>query len=615
MQSVHKGHPTSQAPLRTFVIDKPAPDPVVPDDAGRALSAAPLLPSAFDRLQTSVGLGYVQGADWGAQWLASGAYGGRQVALDTLFTHGREGTRLDRGTFTLADPDAGWRIDAGDVFSLLSGASRGARATWRARGDRRPSLAWYGSRPGVTPRPSVVAYRDQIRFASQTLLDAEIASDKSALAATEWTFPHFSFAASWRDQRSPVRAIDRSLFAEVPVARGFAVGGSVVRSDVAGERGTWRSIFLRVPVSRWMRLTFERTFSESANITQALSAVSANVAAGRLQTFYRQHWGETTMNLAGVPESIERQQIQSMAAYNAGTRVQLTLQMATGWSPHGAAQHWEELQTSVRLTNHSTLQVVTAVPDFGNPERLRARFVQQLPRAFAVEAEFGRLSAFQSIPGELDRSRGRVMVSRTFDIATPSRGGRIDGSVVDHAGRPVAGARVLLGAYAGVSDADGHYTFLHLPRGTYELSLDTAFLPAAFAWDGRRQTLVVTPTSRSTASLLVAPLNAVHGRVYVDRNSNKQFDTGEGVEGIVVLLDDRAVATSADGAYSFYNVWPGAHLVHLDTARLPATFQPAAGVERPITLGDDAPVTGVEFPLTVIGKPIQWRGIGGGGRE
>src|SRR6186713_2170499 len=87
-------------PLRTFVIEKPA----------------------ADRLQTSVGLGYVQGADWGAQWLAAGAYGGRQIALDTLFTHGREGTRLDRGTFTLADPDAGWRFDAGDVFSSLSGA-------------------------------------------------------------------------------------------------------------------------------------------------------------------------------------------------------------------------------------------------------------------------------------------------------------------------------------------------------------------------------------------------------------------------------------------------------------------------------------------------------------
>jgi hypothetical protein len=175
------------------------------------------------------------------------------------------------------------------------------------------------------------------------------------------------------------------------------------------------------------------------------------------------------------------------------------------------------------------------------------------------------------------------MVSRTFDIATPPRGGRIDGRVVDHAGRPVAGARVLLGPMPASAMLMADYTFLHVPRGVYELSLDTAFLPAAFAWDGRGQTLVVTPTSRATANLLVAPLNAVHGRVYVDRNGNKQFDMGEGVEGIVVLLDDRAVATSADGAYSFYNVWPGAHAVHLDPARLPATFQPAAGVERPIT--------------------------------
>jgi hypothetical protein len=127
-------------PLRTFVIEKPAADPVVPDDAGRALSAAPLLPPAFDRLQTSVGLGYVQGADWGAQWLASGAYGGRQIALDTLFTHGREGTRLDRGTLTLADPDAGWRIDAATCFRLsVAPAAARARPGARAEIDGRRS--------------------------------------------------------------------------------------------------------------------------------------------------------------------------------------------------------------------------------------------------------------------------------------------------------------------------------------------------------------------------------------------------------------------------------------------------------------------------------------------
>ncbi len=604
----------AQASLRTFVIEKPAADPVAVDPAAAPIDAS-LLPPAFDRLQTTVGLGYVQGADWGAQFIAGGGYRGWQVSLDSLLTHGREGTRLDRGTLTVADPETGWRFDAGDVFSTLSGASRGARASWRARGDRRQSIAWFGSRPGRTSRSSVVAFRDQIRVASQTVLDAEIASDRSAVAATEWTFPHLAFAASWRDQRHPVRAIDHSVFAEVPVARGFAVGGSWLRTEIDGERGVWRTIFVRIPVSPWLRLTVERTFSESAGVTQALSAASANFGAGRLQAFHRHQWGETTIDLAGSPEPIERQQIQSMAAYNAGARIQLTLQMATGWTRHGAPQHWEELQTSMRLTRSSTLQVVTAVPALADPERLRARFVQQLPRAFTVEAEFGRLSAYQSLPNELDRSRGRVMVSRTFAVATPARGGRIDGRVLDHAGRPVAGARVLLGPYAVSSDSDGAFTFLHLPRGEYELSLDTAHLPAAFAWDGRGQTLTVTPTSRATARMLVAPLNAVHGRVYVARNSNDRFDAGEGVGGIVVRLSDRAVATSDDGGYSFFNVWPGEHVVALDTSRLPSNLLPAAGVERRITLGDDGPATGVEFPITMIGKPIQWRGIGGEDRR
>ena len=284
-------------------------------DTGAALNAPALLPPAFDRLQTTVGLGYVQGADWGAQFLAGGASRGWQVALESLVTHGREGTRLDRGTLTLADPETGWRFDAGDVFSTLSGASRGARATWRASGDRRPSIAWYGSRPGLTHdrRSSPTA----TRFAS---LRRRCSTPKSLRINRRRPQP------SGRSRIS--RSLRRGAICDIQCGRPIAAclrncqSLADSRSAGAGSAPTWtasaasgaRSIFVSRS-SSWLRLTVERTFSESAGVTQALSAASANVAAGRLQAFHRHQWGETTINLAGRPEPIERQQIQSMAAY------------------------------------------------------------------------------------------------------------------------------------------------------------------------------------------------------------------------------------------------------------------------------------------------------------
>ena len=598
------------APLRTFIIEKPAADPIVPLDPVRELEAPVLLPSDHDRLFATLGLGYVQGADWGAQMSATGAAGGVQIGFDALVTKGWQGVRFDYGTVTLSDPDLGWRADAGDIFSPLRGASRGVRASFAARGDRRPSIAVYASRPGTTPRPAVVAFRDQLRFRGQTLLDAEIASDGSTYLATEWALPFFSLAASWRALRGPYRSTDRGFIAEVPIARGVTAGGSLLVSDSEGEAGQWRTIFTRVPVARWLHLTLERTFAESAGVTQAALAISGMVNAQRLRMFHRLQWGQTTIALPGTRELIERQQIQSMASYDAGPRVQLTVQMATGWSPNGAAQHWEELQSTVRLSRTSTLQVVAAVPDLTDTSRLRARFTQQLPRAFAIEAEVGQVTAFQSFPNDTYQSRARVMVSRTFGFNTPARGGAVAGYVVDHANRPVTGARVRLGPYAAFTDGAGLYVFSNVPRGEYELSLDSAQLPAAFASDGRNHTLTVTATSRVNVNLHVAPLNAVHGRVWADRNANGRFDAGEGVGNVVVRMADRVLATGDDGNYSFYNVWPGPMTVTLDVARLAGTFLVTGPAERAVVLGDDAPVTGVDFQLTPIGKPIQWRGIG-----
>ncbi len=129
-------------------------------------------------------------------------------------------------------------------------------------------------------------------------------------------------------------------------------------------------------------------------------------------------------------------------------------------------------------------------------------------------------------------------------------------------------------------------------------------LPADYAWDGRRLPLVLHWSSRIHADLLVAPLNALHGRVYCDRNGNDRFDPGEAVTGAVVHLDGRVTATDQHGAYSFYNLPPGPYAPRLDREKLPAEFEATGAVELAVDLGDTGPVTGADFRVTAKMKPI-----------
>ncbi len=306
---------------------------------------------------------------------------------------------------------------------------------------------------------------------------------------------------------------------------------------------------------------------------------------------------------SGFSGSIERQQTQSMTSYSPGPRLNMTLQLATQRADTGPAQHWEELQTTLKVTSTTTVRAVTAVPDFGNRDRFQVYVRQELPRRLALQADYGRISAYQSIARDLDRPRLKVMLFKTVDIATPARGAEVSGRVVDDAGRGVAGARVRLGAYTADTARDGSYTLKHVPRGDYDVSLDAHNLPADFAWDGHRQRLSVTSSRASKVDLRVTPLNTIHGRVYVDRNANQLFDAGEAVEGAVIRVGDRFTSTDQAGAYSFYNLWPDTYEITLHS--LPPAFEPASG-PRTATLVDGSPVTGADFQVLPKGKPVRW---------
>ena len=92
--------PPADSSLRTFTIEKPVQPPEPSRFADLAMSAY-RLPSQNEAIRATVGLGYVQGADWGTEIIAGGGIAGTQVQLNTLITKGREGSVFDQGTLRL----------------------------------------------------------------------------------------------------------------------------------------------------------------------------------------------------------------------------------------------------------------------------------------------------------------------------------------------------------------------------------------------------------------------------------------------------------------------------------------------------------------------------------
>jgi hypothetical protein len=235
---------------------------------------------------------------------------------------------------------------------------------------------------------------------------------------------------------------------------------------------------------------------------------------------------------------------------------------------------------------------------------------QQLTPTLQLEAQYGRLSAFQMTDASAgEHSRVMITIRKLWQVESPARGGEVRGRAIDQAGYSVPGALVRLGPYSAITDAAGDYTFTRIPDGHFDLALDKARLPAAYATDEQPRPLTLTRTSRERVDLQVIPLNAIRGRVYLDRNRNGFWDEDEGIPNVVVAVNGAVTATSATGAYAFYNQPPGSYKVRLDVPRLAKGLAPASRTEIEIELTPSYPVLGVDFRLVRKEMPIIMREI------
>ena len=204
-----------------------------------------------------------------------------------------------------------------------------------------------------------------------------------------------------------------------------------------------------------------------------------------------------------------------------------------------------------------------------------------------------------------------VTFRKTWQVASPSRGGEIRGRAVDQSGDGVQGALVRLGPYSAITDEAGGYIVRASSRtGSSTLALDKAKLPAAYASDEQPRPLNVTRTSRETVDLQVIPPNAIRGRVYLDRNHNGFWDEDEGIPNAIISVNGSVTATTATGTYAFYNQPPGHYTVRLDVSRLAKGLAPASPAELDVEFdASDHPQVGVDFKVEKKDMPIIMREI------
>ena len=82
----------------------------------------------------------------------------------------------------------------------------------------------------------------------------------------------------------------------------------------------------------------------------------------------------------------------------------------------GRVQQWDEVSSTLQLGRRTSAQLVAAFPDMADPRRFRVRVIQRLSETLQLEAQYGRLSAFQMIRASASE-QSRVLVSITDTVS------------------------------------------------------------------------------------------------------------------------------------------------------------------------------------------------------
>lgn len=517
--------------------------------AGAAVSGAiaPALPPGRESLRVALGVGQVQGTEWGGELAATGSVRGVQTRMSGLLVSGPAGLELRSGRLALAAPELRLGAEAGDLFSEIWGSAQGVRLLQERGEEGSRALSVYLPDRLAGRGSALLAWRDGLRLGDGGVLEGEAASDGSWLLRGRWSPGRLSLFAHLRD--ASVRSL--GLSGSLDLSPGWSLQAAY---DASSDESGTAMLALRAPLPRGGDLMLESTGSRSRSVRLRSDSMTVSFPLPDLLLRAR------GQRRAGHTELL------ASASWSGAPGLRVDFQAAGRWPDAGPAESWQQAAVAWKLFRTTSLQAVAAWGSAPFPERLRLRLSQELPRGFTLLAERGD-----------DWDGVRLLVSRTWDVATPAGGGRVQGRV----GEP--GIPVQLGPYRVLTDEQGRYAFEHVPAGDYDLAIPQDLLPASYSAGAARRKVRVTRRTDERVDLPLQRLAEARGWVYVDRDGDGRRDPGEGVGGVVVVLDGRPTRSTGGGAFTFANLPPGRHELRLDTARLPAGL--AATVPSRIEMG------------------------------
>jgi hypothetical protein len=236
-------------------------------------------------------------------------------------------------------------------------------------------------------------------------------------------------------------------------------------------------------------------------------------------------------------------------------------------------------------------------------------------RSGLVAARFDQASAGQGYiltsanPQMIDLTAGKT-ARADFGIITKSSVTGIAFNDVNKSGAfdesdtPVAGIDIVFDGKTYTTAADGTYVIYDVKEGRHSISISIDSLPQNFV-----PAIPVNNTidvKRGSSYKFDIPMNStgasVSVRVFIDKNNNKKWESGEGVENASVKIAGSVYSTDTDGNVTAQLSKTGKMNIALNTKSLPKGYILSGPAVKTVNLKDNQSIS-VNFILRKSSSP------------
>lgn len=531
---------------------------------------------------------------------------GKLAGYDTDFsafpTFGALGVRMLSGQFNFGDRGAGWKVSGGDLFSQIWGLARGVRYTDQITKKNLVSTSVYFQTQMNGPVKPVASLADQYDLNGHITLTGEVNSDSSYFAQGAIRASRFNGGVFYRDARMPNGNSD-GFSAAYQLLRRVGVSAGYTSMGMGLDRIIMRNADVRWTIFRQVNLDAMETRTSTGYYKMRADSASLQLPMKRVRLNMRYQYRDIEYLASTLPPIAAHwtrdDQWTSDVSVRVNSRVDVNEQITTQWGPGTPPTVYDQFMATVIASRKLDFNVSTPLLGPMNSLRLLARAEYKFRPTTSFILEYGNISPYQTAPPVVNpqvpeapvqqpQSPGfRISIRKTWRVDTPTRGGNIQGHVLDANQQPVDGAVVEAGPFATQTDENGAFSLRKLPRGEYTVKLRESSVPASLYGKADSIRFESEPGRVADLSFAMVNLREVHGWVFLDANGNGQPDAGEGIEMVTLKLGEEVSSSMVDGRFAFYNLQPGVYTVKIVSASLP----------KELVVASDEAVT-VEIPAT-----------------